>query len=182
MSVGFSPKGRDVAAQAADALFTTMTELNQAPTIPANVAENASKYGKHLPVYAMGHVGCRPTRTEAEEFYHYFAEELADAKGQAHYRNKTGTTPGQASAPLPRPYENRFTRATGKSFFRAYPGTYQFAGMPDGIAAEMTRMSGAGLAGTSLAFLNYLKEIPYFVQEVLPRLERLDLRRPFATE
>ena len=31
MSAGFSPKGRDFAAQAADALFTTMTELDQAP-------------------------------------------------------------------------------------------------------------------------------------------------------
>ena len=45
----------------------------------------------------------------------------------------------------------------------------------------MARMSGVGLAGTSVAFLDYLKEIPCFVQEVLPRLERLDLRRPFTT-
>jgi hypothetical protein len=27
-----------------------------------------------------------------------------------------------------------------------------------------------------VAFLDYLKEIPYFLQEVLPRLERLGLR------
>jgi hypothetical protein len=44
----------------------------------------------------------------------------------------------------------------------------------------MARMSAVGLSGTSVAFLDYLKEIPYFVQEVLPRLERLGLRRPFV--
>ena len=62
MSAGFSPKGRDFAAQAADALFTTMTELDQAPAMLANVAQHAGRYGRHLPVYAMGHVVCRPTR------------------------------------------------------------------------------------------------------------------------
>jgi hypothetical protein len=38
-------------------------------------------------------------------------------------------------------------------------------------------MSAAGLAGASIAFLDYLKEIPYFLEEVLPRLEKLGLRR-----
>ncbi|NBS45175.1 MAG: LLM class flavin-dependent oxidoreductase, partial [Acetobacteraceae bacterium] len=37
--------------------------------------------------------------------------------------------------------------------------------------------SATGLAGCTIAFLNYLTEIPYFVQEVLPRLERLGLRQ-----
>jgi alkanesulfonate monooxygenase SsuD/methylene tetrahydromethanopterin reductase-like flavin-dependent oxidoreductase (luciferase family) len=179
MSAGFSPKGRDFAAQAADALFTTMTELDQAPAMLANVAHYAGRHGRHLPVYAMGHVVCRPTRREAEEFFHYFAEELADAEGQAYYRSRRGTTTtGPSAAPVARPFESRFTRTTGKSFFGAYPGTYPFVGTPDDVASEMARMSAAGLAGTSVAFLDYLEEIPYFVQEVMPRLEALGLRRP----
>ena len=40
----------------------------------------------------------------------------------------------------------------------------------------MAQMSAMGLAGTSVAFLDYLKEIPFFVQEVVPRLERVGLR------
>jgi len=79
-----------------------------------------------------------------------------------------------------RPFESRFTRTTGKSFFGAYPGTYPFVGTPDDVASEMARMSAAGLAGTSVAFLDYLEEIPYFVQEVMPRLEALGLRRPMT--
>jgi hypothetical protein len=41
----------------------------------------------------------------------------------------------------------------------------------------MVQMSEPGLTGTSVAFLDYLKEIPFFVQEVLPRLQRVGLRR-----
>ena len=57
-----------------------------------------------------------------------------------------------------------------------YPGAYPFVGSPDDIAREMARMSATGLAGCTVAFVDYLKEIPFFVQEVLPRLERLGLR------
>jgi FMNH2-dependent dimethyl sulfone monooxygenase len=176
MSAGFSPSGRDFAAQAADALFTTMSELDQAPAMLANVAEHSARYNRTIPVYAMGHVVCRPTRREAEEFFHYFAEELADADGQMYYRRQRGTRTGHNVTPVARPLENRFTRATGKSFFGAYPGTYPFVGTPDDVASEMARMSAAGLTGTSVAFLDYLKEIPFFVDEVMPRLVRLGLR------
>lgn len=178
MSAGFSPKGRDFAAQAADALFTNLTELDQIPALLENVATYAEPYGRSLPVYAMGHVVCRPTRREAEEFFHYFAEDMADTEGQQYYRSNRGATAGSGNQAVARPFENRFTRKTGKAFNGAYPGSFPFVGTPDDVAAEMLRMSESGLAGTSVAFLDYLKEIPYFIAEVLPRLERLGLRAP----
>lgn len=178
MSAGFSPKGRDFAAQASDALFTNMTDLDQAPGMLAHVAQYTAPYGRTLPVYAMGHVVCRSTQREAEDFFHYFAEEMADEDGQKYYRRNRGATVGSGNAAIARPFENRFMRATGEKFDGAYPGSYPFVGTPDEVAAEMARMSEAGLAGTSVAFLDYLKEIPYFIQEVLPRLERLGLRDP----
>ena len=85
---------------------------------------------------------------------------------------------GVAASPIPRPFDNRFTRTTGRRYAGGYPGAYPFVGSPDDIAAEMARMSATGLAGCTVAFVDYLKEIPFFVQEVLPRLERLGLRQP----
>jgi alkanesulfonate monooxygenase SsuD/methylene tetrahydromethanopterin reductase-like flavin-dependent oxidoreductase (luciferase family) len=178
MSAGFSPKGRDFAAQAADALFTTMTDLDQAPAFLADVATHMERYERSVPVYVMGHGVCRPTAREAEEFYHYFAEELADADGQAYYRRQRGTKVGIGAATQGRPLESRFMRTSGKKYDGAYPGTFPMVGTPDDVAADMARMAQAGLAGCSVAFLDYLKEIPYFVAEVLPRLERLGLRDP----
>jgi alkanesulfonate monooxygenase SsuD/methylene tetrahydromethanopterin reductase-like flavin-dependent oxidoreductase (luciferase family) len=180
MSAGFSPKGRDFAAQAADALFTTMTDLEQAPAFLADVAAHMARYDRSVPVYVMGHVVCRPTRAEADDFYHYFAEEHADADGQAYYRRQRGTKVGVGAATAGRPLENRFMRQSGKRYDGAYPGTFPMVGTPDDVAADMARMAAAGLAGCSVAFLDYLKEIPYFVAEVVPRLERMGLRAPVS--
>ena len=129
----------------------------------------------------MSHVVCRPTRREAEDFYHYFAEEQADTEGQAYYRRQRGTTVATASGQkVARPLVNRLTRATGKAFDGGYPGSFPLVGSPDDVAMELGQLSQTGLAGTSIAFLDYLKEIPYFVAEVLPRLERIGLRQPAA--
>jgi alkanesulfonate monooxygenase SsuD/methylene tetrahydromethanopterin reductase-like flavin-dependent oxidoreductase (luciferase family) len=126
----------------------------------------------------MSHVVCRATRREAEEFYHYFAEEMADAEGQAYYRRQRGpVVKDTAGNEIRRPLVNRFMRASGKRYDGAYPGTYPLVGTPDDIVVDMVQMSEQGLTGTSVAFLDYLKEIPFFVQEVLPRLARLGLRR-----
>jgi len=177
MSAGFSPKGRDFAAMASDALFTNMTEIEQAPGILNSVRALTARHGRPLSVFTMSHVVCRPTGREAEEFFHYFAEEHADADGQAYYRRMRGTKAGTASGEkVERPFINRLARAAGKKFDGAYPGAFPLVGTPDDVASELAALSAAGFAGTSIAFLDYLKEIPYFIAEVLPRLERLGLR------
>ena len=180
MSAGFSPRGRDFAARAADALFLNVTELDQVPALLANVAEHAGRYGRSIPVFTMGHVVCRPTRREAEAYFDYFAEQMADTEGQAYYRATRGTSVANGTERIARPLENRFTRRDGKRYDGGYPGAYPFVGSPDDVAAEMAAMSATGLAGCTVAFVDYLKEIPFFVQEVLPRLERLGLRRAVA--
>jgi dimethylsulfone monooxygenase len=177
MSAGFSPAGRDFAARAADVLFLNVTELDQAPTLLADVTQHMARYDRKISVFTMGHVVCRSTRQEAEEYFHYFAEEMADTDGQDYYRRMRGVTVPGAAAPIARPLENRFTRTGAGRFAGGYPGAYPFVGSPDDIAEEMARMSATGLAGCTVAFVDYLKEIPFFVQEVLPRLERLGLRQ-----
>jgi FMNH2-dependent dimethyl sulfone monooxygenase len=177
MSAGFSPRGRDFAARAADVLFLNVTELDQVPALLADVAQHMARYDRSIGVFTMAHVVCRPTRQEAEDYFHYFAEEMADTEGQAYYRQNRGATVPGAAAPIARPFENRFTRSGNKQYAGGYPGAYPFVGSPDDVAAEMARMSATGLAGCTVAFVDYLKEIPFFVQEVLPRLERLGLRK-----
>jgi dimethylsulfone monooxygenase len=181
MSAGFSPKGRDFAARAADVLFLTVTELDQVPALLADVVAHMARYQRTISVFTMGHVVCRPTRREAEEYFHYFAEEMADTDGQDYYRSARGTTVPGAAAPIARPLENRFTRTGAGRFAGGYPGAYPFVGSPDDVAEEMARMSATGLAGCTVAFVDYLKEIPFFVAEVLPRLERLGLRERGAS-
>jgi alkanesulfonate monooxygenase SsuD/methylene tetrahydromethanopterin reductase-like flavin-dependent oxidoreductase (luciferase family) len=55
-------------------------------------------------------------------------------------------------------------------------GGYPFVGTPDKVADELANLSRAGLRGIAVSFVNYLDELPYFCDAVLPRLARLGLR------
>ena len=41
----------------------------------------------------------------------------------------------------------------------------------------MLRISEAGFAGTTLSFVNFTDELPYFLAEVMPLLVKAGLRR-----
>jgi alkanesulfonate monooxygenase SsuD/methylene tetrahydromethanopterin reductase-like flavin-dependent oxidoreductase (luciferase family) len=57
-------------------------------------------------------------------------------------------------------------------------GAMPIVGDPDGVAEKMRALSEAGISALALGLPNYLLELPYFRDEVLPRLERLGLRVP----
>ena len=46
------------------------------------------------------------------------------------------------------------------------------------LADQLEQMSNAGISGTTLSFVDYAKEFPYFRDEVIPRLEQKGLRQP----
>ena len=56
-------------------------------------------------------------------------------------------------------------------------GGLLMVGDPDQIAKQLADLSQAGLRGIGFSFVNHLKELPYFCDEVLPRLERMGIRQ-----
>lgn len=67
---------------------------------------------------------------------------------------------------------------TMRSRFAAGHGSCPLIGTRDDVAEEIARYAKAGFDGMTLAFVDYAGELEYFVQEVLPRLERLGVRDP----
>jgi dimethylsulfone monooxygenase len=182
MSAGISSAGRDFAAQAADILFTQIpNNLNEAPQLIRSVQQAAAQYGRSTDVYTQTQVVCRPTRKEAEDFYYYFAEEQADEEALAYFRRKKLDTVGKSASEYPH-YQQQPTKhsaeAAGKPYPGIFPGMYPVVGNPDDVVEKLKQLSATGLAGSALVFLNYLSEMPLFVQEVLPRMERAGLRHP----
>ena len=49
-------------------------------------------------------------------------------------------------------------------------------GDPDDVAKALADLSKAGLTGIAISLVNYADELPFFCDEVLPRLERMGLR------
>jgi FMNH2-dependent dimethyl sulfone monooxygenase len=175
MSAGFSRKGRDFAAQCADILFSTLPDLDQAAQIVADVQARAASYGRQVAVYSQTLMVCRPTRREADEFFHYVAEEQADPTAIAYFRRQRLATAGSDTPASERPIQATHAdpRLSAPGLF---PGTYPLIGTPDDVVAELSKLHRAGLAGSALVFFNYLKEFPFFADEVLPRMVRAGLR------
>jgi len=55
--------------------------------------------------------------------------------------------------------------------------SYPIFGTPDQVVRELNRIRLAGFDGLAIGFHSPLDELPYFVQEVLPRMQRLGLRQ-----
>ena len=179
----FDPSGTDrqFAAQAADMLFTSSPDLEQTAGIVGTVKDDAAALGRETDVYIQTQIICKPTRREAEEFYHYFAEEHADRDALEYFRRQRGVAPSRGTKPGELPYAkpNRFTMGTNKAYAGLFPGITPLLGSPDDVVGHMQQLNAKGVSGSALVFLNYLDEMPYFVQEVLPRMEKAGLRQPF---
>lgn len=171
MNAGSSAQGRGFAARNADYLFTVMMDPDQGKEDVAAVHKLGQDEGRDLGVFTTTYVVCRPTKKEAEEYHHYYANEHADWPAVDRLMALQGL---HAKSFPPEAFQLFRERFAGGH------GVYPLIGDPDSIADELERISAAGFAGTTVTFVNYVKELPFFVQEVLPRLERKGLRIPVS--
>jgi FMNH2-dependent dimethyl sulfone monooxygenase len=55
-------------------------------------------------------------------------------------------------------------------------GAYPIVGDPDQVAAQFLRLHEAGIDAFAMGFANYVDHLPYFRDEVLPRLAEAGVR------
>ena len=171
MNAAGSGEGRDFAARNADFLFAISIDLDQSKNEVTQIKERAAKLGRDTGVFTLCHVVCRPTKKEAEEYYEYYANENADWGAVDNLMRLQGLHAQSFPADALRTLRGRFA---------AGHGTYPLVGDPDSIVQEMIKIPAAGFAGTTISFVDYVKEFPYFREEVLPRLEKIGLREKFT--
>ena len=167
LNAAFSPPGRDFAARAADFLFTTFIDIEGGRSTLADMKARSAALGRDVGVYTTCHVVCRPTQAEAEDYYEHYAVTMADTASLDIYTAAKSTN-SNSHDPL------AYTRHRKR--FAAGAGTYPLVGTPAHIAEEMVRMSEAGFAGTTVSFVNFTDELPYFLETVLPLLTRAGIR------
>ncbi len=172
MSAGSSAAGRSFAAKHADCLFMHLVDEDTLAQEIASIRAYAQEMGRRdrIGIYSSGHVVCRPTQKEAEEYYEYYAVEKADfqsvetlMKTRAEGRS---LSPGKA--------------AYNKRLLAGGIGTFGVVGSPDFVAAKFRKLSDCGLDGMAFGLVNYLDEVAFLVAELLPRMERLGIRQPLV--
>jgi alkanesulfonate monooxygenase SsuD/methylene tetrahydromethanopterin reductase-like flavin-dependent oxidoreductase (luciferase family) len=62
---------------------------------------------------------------------------------------------------------------------RSGHGGFPLTGTPEQVADGILALRDAGFRGTTLSFVDYVEEFPYFRDNVLPILEANGLRRPW---
>jgi alkanesulfonate monooxygenase SsuD/methylene tetrahydromethanopterin reductase-like flavin-dependent oxidoreductase (luciferase family) len=169
MNAGASPTGRAFAIRNCDAFFTQADRMSMEMTRQRVQAakDEAAAQNKDLDVYAVGVVTCRPTQKEAEEYYHYATIEQADWSAVDGILGKKNISPATVG-------EEEFQKQ--RHHYAHGLGGLLMVGDPDQIASQLADLSRAGLRGIGFSFVNYLRELPYFCDEVLPRLERMGIR------
>jgi alkanesulfonate monooxygenase SsuD/methylene tetrahydromethanopterin reductase-like flavin-dependent oxidoreductase (luciferase family) len=166
MSAGSSPAGRKFAVDHVDCLFMVITEDAR---IDADVAQaRATPGAENVGLYASGHLLCRRTAKETEEYYHYLVREKGDWEAAEQIIAKRAAGNSQSLSPeLMRKMKERVISGGA---------TFPVIGSYDEVAEKFLRLSQAGLDGMALILVNYVNEMPVLRDEVLPRLERLKIR------
>lgn len=167
LNAAFSPPGRDFAAKAADYLFTTFTEIEKGREPIEDISKRAAAEGRDVGVFTTCHVVCRPTQAEAEDYYERYASTLADQVSVDKYMGQKEKFSSSHEAEAYRLHRKRFAGGAG---------TYPLIGTPRHIVEEMVKMSAVGFAGTTVSFVNFKDELPYFIANVLPLLREAGLR------
>jgi alkanesulfonate monooxygenase SsuD/methylene tetrahydromethanopterin reductase-like flavin-dependent oxidoreductase (luciferase family) len=172
MNAGSSDAGQAFALRNCDAFFVATAgsrkSLAGSAVKVAEVKAAAQQFGREVEVFTVGQVICRPTQKEADDYYQHVNIENADWGAIDGMLANKSITPQTIP---PEEYEAK------RRFFAANSiGGYPFVGTPDRISEELTIISQAGVRGIGLSFVNYLAEVPYFCDEVLPRLQRAGVR------
>jgi FMNH2-dependent dimethyl sulfone monooxygenase len=168
MNAGSSGAGRGFAAKNCDFLFTVLIDLEKGKQDVQRIKEMAAGFGRSIDIFTTSYVVLRPNRREAREYHEYYTTKMGDSAAAEHLMELQGL---HAQSFPPEAF-----KSVRQRFFGGH-GVYPLIGDADDVAAELAKISAAGFIGTTITFVNYVNEFPYFRDEVLPRLERIGLRQ-----
>jgi dimethylsulfone monooxygenase len=164
-----SGQGREFATRNANFLFTPAIDLERSVAEIKQLKELATHAGRAIDVLTLAHVVCRPTEKEARDYWNYFANEQAD------WPAVDNLVRLQFAHAQSFPHD---LLALIRDRMAAGHGGYPLVGTPEQVAEGIITLHRTGFDGTTLSFVNYVEEFPYFRDTVMPILEQAGIRRP----
>ncbi len=164
-----SKQGREFATRNANFLFTPAIDLERSKAEIVELKEQATHEGRSVDVLTFSYVVCRPTREEAEAYHRRYADEQADWAAVDNLVRLQFAHAQSFPHDLLKLIRDRMA---------AGHGGFPLVGTPQDVAEGILKLHEAGFGGTTLAFVNYVDEFPYFRDTVLPLLEEAGIRLP----
>ena len=173
MNAGSSPRGRTFAIQHSDMHFDGVRSPEASAERIADTKRQAREQQRAVQVWTPVGIICRPTQREADEYIGYLVEH-ADWGALGHLAEMHAND-ARTRTDVEGIHRRRGDDPVERQVLAR--GSYCVIGDPDHVAKELLRLQRVGFDGLVLNFVDYLLELPYFAQEVLPRLERSGVRR-----
>jgi dimethylsulfone monooxygenase len=168
MNAGFSPAGRQFAAQHADLTFAMVPTVAAARgTIPPLKRQVRDDRGRDLMVFAAAHVVCADTEAAARAAYQAMVHDHGD--WQAADTAIRLLIPNSRSAD----FDRAGMAASAIAGFFAFP----LIGTPEMIVEQMSELADAGLDGLALSWLDYEDGIAAYAERIRPLLIDAGLRK-----
>ena len=165
-----SVEGRDFATTNANFLFTSMIEHEKSKQEIKDLKAQAQAKGRAIDMLTFSYIVCRPTQKEADDFHQYYARDNADWAAVDNIVNLMFQHAQSFPPDMLQDLKGRFAGGHGG---------VPLVGTPEVVAEGLINLYKAGFAGTTLSFVNYAEELPYFAETVLPILEAEGIRVPF---
>ncbi len=172
MNAGISPAGRSFAIRHSDLHFDGVKLPEASADRIAETRRLGRENGREVQIWTPVGIICRPTRREADEYMRHLVD-LADRAAIGNVIDILAKDTGARTDP------EAVARRNGEGLIERQVlarGAYCAVGDPDSVADELARLHTVGFDGLALNFVDYLRDLPFFAQEVLPRLERKGLR------
>lgn len=170
-----SPAGLRYAARHSDIVFTTSPAghdpVAACEALPSHIAEIrrlAAEAGREVKVLINPHVICRPTEAEARARY----QSIMDGADSEAIENFHGSFVAG---------DTKSWRGHRKELF-AVGGNLHVVGSPEQVVDTFARLKAAGCDGVQVNFFDFLPELEYFGEAVLPLMEDSGLRLPTTAQ
>jgi dimethylsulfone monooxygenase len=171
MNAGTSPAGRNFAAKHSDLIFAGLTNAETAPQQIAEIKALArEQFGREIRVFGRGHIVCRDTEREAEEYYDYVHRQVADFDGAA---NVTGISKIHSQSTDWTADERKLLEGMVAGFWGI-----PMVGSPDQVTQKLIDLHAAGADGIAISFVNYDEGLDQMERLLLPRLIEAGVRGP----
>jgi FMNH2-dependent dimethyl sulfone monooxygenase len=161
-----SPQGREFAVRNANFLYTPAIDLARSKEEIIDLKQKATVAGRSVDVMTFSHVICRPTEAEAQAEW----QRLQDNADWVAVDNLMALQMAHAQS-FPHDLLQQI-----RALFAAGHGGFPLVGTPQQVADRICSLHEAGFRGTTLSFLDYVKEFPYFRDTVLPLLSARGIR------
>ncbi|KQX23511.1 MULTISPECIES: LLM class flavin-dependent oxidoreductase [unclassified Sphingomonas] len=166
INAGGSPAGIDFSARYADVNYTVFTTSEQASRYCQSIRATAfNDHGRTLQMVTMVIVVCRDTEGEAKAAY------------QSIIDHGDWTAAGNFARGLNIQTFGEHLKPEILAKFVAGSGSHAIVGTPEQVVDGLRAVKAAGIDGVFLGLIDYVEELKYFEERVMPLLGQAGLRR-----